>query len=209
MGQKANPIGLRVGINRSWDSRWFADKRSYTKILHEDLLLRRKIFEKFKDASVAQVEIERNANIVTLNIHTSRPGLVIGGQGATIDSLKRELEAKFHERFNINIKEIKKPYQNAAIIAELVGKQIEKRIPYRRACKMAIERAIESGVQGIKINCAGRLNGVEISRSEFFTSGKVPLQTFRADIDYNYYRAMTTFGTIGIKVWIYRGEVFN
>lgn len=209
MGQKVNPIGLRVGINRSWDSKWFADKRNYTKILHEDLLLRRKIFEKFKDASVVQVEIERNANIVTLNIHTSRPGLVIGGQGAIIDSLKRDLEAKFHERFNINIKEIKKPYQNAAIIAELVGKQIEKRIPYRRACKMAIERAIESGVQGIKINCSGRLNGVEISRSEFFTSGKVPLQTFRADIDYNYYRAMTTFGTIGVKVWIYRGEVFN
>lgn len=209
MGQKVNPVGLRIGINRTWNSTWYAGKQQYAKVLHQDLLLRKTIMEKLKEASVSHIEIQRNANQVTVTIHTSRPGIVIGSQGVAIESLRKDLEAKFHEKFNLNIKEIKKPYHNAAILAELVAKQIEKRIPYRRACKMSIERAIESGVQGVKINVAGRLNGVEISRSEFFTSGKIPLQTFRADIDYSYYRAITTYGTIGVKVWIYKGEIFN
>lgn len=209
MGSKVQPIGLRIGIIRSWDSKWFANKRNYTKILHQDLQLRKRILGKLKEAGISQIEIQRNANQVTVNIHTSRPGLVIGSQGASIDALRRDLEAQFHERFNINIKEIKKPYQDAAILAELVGKQIEKRIPYRRACKITIERAMESGAQGVKINVAGRLNGVEIARSEFFSAGKIPLQTFRADIDYAYYRAVTTYGTIGVKVWVYKGEIFN
>lgn len=209
MGSKVNPIGLRIGIIRTWDSKWFAGKRTYAKILHQDLMLRKFIFERLKEAGVSQVEIQRNANQVTVNIHTARPGLAIGSQGAAIDNLRRDLETKFHDKFNINIKEIKKPYQDAYILAELVGKQVEKRIPYRRACKMAIERAMESGAKGMKVKVAGRLNGVEIARREFFAAGKIPLQTFRSDIDYAYYRAVTTYGTIGVKVWLYKGEVFN
>ena len=209
MGQKINPISLRLGINRTWDSVWYSNKGQYAKTLHHDLLLRAAIMKKLAEAGVSRIEIQRNANQVTINIHTSRPGIVIGSQGAAIESLRQELEKKFHEKFNINIKEIKKPYQDAVIVAELVGKQVEKRIPYRRACKMIIERAMESGAKGIKINAAGRLNGVEIARSEFFAAGKVPLQTFRSDIDYAYYRAITTYGTIGIKVWIYRGKIFH
>lgn len=209
MGQKVHPIGLRIGIIKTWDSTWFADKKQYGKLLHQDLAIRKTVEEKLKEAAVSRIEINRNANQVTLNIHTARPGLAIGSQGAAIESLRKELEQKFHERFNINIKEIKKPYQDPYILAEMIGKQVEKRIPYRRACKMAIERAMESGIKGVKVNMSGRLNGVEISRSEFFTAGKIPLQTFRADIGYAYYRAVTTYGTIGVKVWTYHGEIFN
>lgn len=209
MGSKVHPIGLRIGINKTWDSKWFADRRSYVKLLHQDLLVRKAVLKKLVEASVSKVEILRNSNQVTIEIHTSRPGIVIGGQGASIEALRKELEAKFHERFNINIKEIKKPYQDAYIVAEQIGKQIEKRIPYRRACKMSIERALESGAKGIKIRVAGRLNGVEIARMEFFSSGKIPLQTLRSDIDYGYFRAITGFGTIGVRVWVYRGAVFN
>lgn len=209
MGQKIHPIGLRLGINRTWDSRWYGDKKQYTKLLHLDIEIRKMVMEKLKEGGVSHVEIQRNANQVTLNIHTSRPGLVIGSQGAGIEGLKKALEAKFHDKFNINVKEIKKPYLDATIVAELIGKQVEKRIPYRRACKIMLERAMEQGAKGIRINCAGRLNGVEIARSEFFVAGKVPLQTFRSDIDYACYHAVTTYGTIGVKAWVYRGELFN
>lgn len=209
MGSKVHPIGLRIGIIKSWDSRWYANPRDYAKILHQDIALRKAVLAKLKEAGVSKVEILRNANQVTLNISTSRPGIVIGSQGASIEALRKELESKFHDKFNINIKEIKKPYQDAVIVAEMVGKQVEKRIPYRRVCKMTIERAMESGAKGIKIKVSGRLNGVEIARTEFFASGKIPLQTFRADIDYACYHAITTYGTIGVKVWIYLGEVFN
>ncbi|MEK7523457.1 MAG: 30S ribosomal protein S3 [Patescibacteria group bacterium] len=209
MGQKVHPIGLRLGINRTWDSKWYANKHNFAKTLHQDIQLRKFVEKKLSEAGVSHIEILRNANQVTVNIMSSRPGLAIGSQGAAIDNLRKDLEAKFHDKFIINIKEIKKPYQDAYILAELVGKQIEKRIPYRRACKISIERSMESGAKGVKINCAGRLNGVEIARSEFFAAGKIPLQTFRADIDYGYYRAITTYGTIGVKVWVYRGEVFH
>lgn len=209
MGQKAHPIGLRIGINKTWDSTWFAGRRDYAKILHQDLAIRKVVTDRLIEAGVSQIEIQRNANQVTLNIHVARPGLAIGSQGVAIDNLRKALEAKFRDKFNINIKEIKKPYQNAYILAELIGKQIEKRIPYRRACKMAIERAMESGVKGMKVNVAGRLNGIEIARSEFFADGKIPLQTFRSNIDYAYYRAVTTYGTIGVKIWLYHGEIFN
>lgn len=209
MGQKINPIGLRTGINRTWDSKWFADKRKYAALLHSDVMIRRLIQKKLVDCGLSRIEIDRNANQVTITVHTSRPGIVIGGQGAGIDALRKMLESKLKDKFIINIKEIKKPYHEAAIVAELIGHQIEKRIPYRRACKMMIERAMESGVKGIKINCAGRLNGVEIARTEFFVAGKVPLATFRADIDFAVYHAITTYGAIGVKVWVYRGEVFN
>lgn len=209
MGQKVHPIGLRVGIIRSWDSKWFADKKNYAKLLHQDLAVRKVLEKKLAEAGVSQIEIHRTLNQVMLYIHTSRPGVVIGSQGTAIEDLRQFLERKFHEKFNITIKEIKKPYLDAKILAELVGKQVERRIPYRRAAKMAIERTMENGARGVKIALAGRLNGVEIARSEFFSAGKIPLHTFRADIDYALYHAVTTYGTIGVKVWVYKGQIFR
>lgn len=209
MGQKVNPIGLRVGIIRSWDSKWFAEKKRYAELFHQDLEIRKALQKKLKEAGISRIEIQRTPNHVVLNISTSRPGVVIGSQGTAIDDLRHFLEKKFNQKFQINIHEIKKPYQDAVILAELVGKQVERRIPYRRACKMTIERAMESGVKGIKIQVAGRLNGVEIARSEIFTAGKIPLHTLRANIDYALYHAVTTYGTIGVKVWTYLGEVFR
>lgn len=209
MGSKVNPIGLRIAINKTWSSKWYADRRTFAKTLHSDLKLRSYLEKKLVDAGLSTVEIARNANQVSVTIHTSRPGVVIGTQGSAIETLRKNLESIFKERFNISIKEVKKPYLDARVVGELVGKQIEKRIPYRRACKMIIERAMESGAQGIKIRVSGRLNGVEISRSEFFTQGKVPLHTLRSDIDYGYFRAITTYGTIGVRVWIYKGQVFS
>lgn len=209
MGSKVHPIGQRIGIIRTWDSLWYAPRRDYAKILHQDIAIRDYLTSKLKEAGVSKIEIQRNANQVTLNIHTSRPGIVIGSQGASIETLRKDLETRFRDKFNINIKEIKKPYLDAYIMAEMIGKQVEKRIPYRRACKMSIERSMEAGAKGAKVKVAGRLNGVEIARREFFAAGKIPLQTFRANIDYGYYRAVTTYGTIGVKVWIYLGEVFN
>lgn len=209
MGSKVNPIGLRIGINKTWSSKWYADRRTFAKTLLNDFKLRAYLEKTLNDAGLSTIEIARNANQVTVTIHTSRPGVVIGTQGSAIEKLKKDLEAKFKEKFNLSIKEIKKPYLDARVVGELVGKQVEKRIPYRRACKMIIERAMEQGAQGIKIRCSGRLNGVEIARSEFFTAGKVPLHTLRSDIDFAYFRAMTTYGTIGVRVWIYRGQVFS
>lgn len=209
MGQKVNPIGLRIGINRTWDSKWYAEKNRFKELLHQDIEIRKVLMNRLKEAGVSRIEIHRTANQVILHIYTSRPGVVIGSQGSQIEDLKHFLEKYFKEKIQINIREIKKPYQDAAILAELVAKQIERRIPYRRACKMTIERAMESGAKGVKIGVAGRLNGVEISRSEFFMNGKIPLQTFRANIDYALYHARTTYGTIGVKVWIYLGEVFK
>lgn len=209
MGQKVHPIGMRIGIIRSWDSKWYAEKDRYRELFHQDLQIRKVIKGRLKEAGVSRIEIHRTMNQVILYIYTSRPGMVIGSQGSAIEDLKHFLEKKFREKFHINIREIKKPYQDAAILSELVAKQIERRIPYRRACKMTIERAVESGVKGIKIRVSGRLNGVEISRSEYFADGKIPLQTFRANIDYALYHAMTTYGAIGVQVWTYLGEVFK
>ncbi len=200
---------MRIGIIRSWDSKWYADKHKFAKLLHQDLEIRTMLMKKLVDGGVSRLEIHRTSNQVILNIHTSRPGVVIGGQGALIEGLKNSLEQKFKEKFQVNVKEIKKPYLDAYLVGEMVAKQIEKRIPYRRVCKMIVERSIEAGAKGIKIGCAGRLNGVDIARSEFFASGKIPLHTFRADIDYACYPAATTFGTIGVKVWIYRGDVYK
>ncbi len=209
MGSKVNPIGFRIAVNKTWPSHWYADRRSYAKILLNDLRLREYLQKKLTDAGLSTIEVSRNANQVSVTIHTSRPGVIIGSQGAAIETLKKELELKFKEKYNISIKEVKKPYLDARVVGELIGKQIEKRIPYRRACKMIIERAMESGAQGIKIRVSGRLNGVEISRSEFFTQGKVPLHTLRSDIDYGYFRAITTYGAIGVRVWVYKGQLFK
>lgn len=209
MGQKVNPNIMRIGIIRDWNSKWFADKRTYSKLLLQDLKIQKIIQAKLEDASVSKIEIHRTANKVIVYIHSAKPGLIIGRQGAGIEALKEDLERKFHEEFSLSIKEISKPTLDAKLLGESIAKQIEKRISYRRACKMAIDKAIESGALGAKVNVAGRLNGVEISRSEFFSKGKIPLHTFRANIDYALVQANTTYGIIGVKVWIYKGDVFK
>jgi small subunit ribosomal protein S3 len=209
MGQKVNPNILRIGIIRSWDSKWFANKRNYAKILHQDIHIRKLIEERLADAAVSKIEIQRSAGKVNVFIHTAKPGVIIGRQGAGIDGLRDELKKKFHEEFSLNIKEIRKPTLDAKLLADSIAQQIEKRVSYRRAAKMAVDKAIESGARGAKIFLSGRLNGVEIARSEFFANGKIPLHTLRADIDYACLHAKTAFGTIGVKVWIYKGDIFK
>ncbi len=209
MGQKVNPNILRIGIIRTWDNKWFANKRQYGKLLIQDVQMEKIIREKLADASVSKIEIHRTANKVLVHIHSAKPGLIIGRQGAGIESLKDELEKKFHEEFSLSIKEISKPALDAYLLADSIVKQVEKRISYRRAAKMAIEKALETGALGAKVFLAGRLNGVEIARSEFFSKGKIPLHTFRADIDYAMLHAKTNYGTIGVKVWIYKGDVYK
>lgn len=209
MGQKVNPKIFRLGVIKDWDNKWFAGKKNYAKLLLQDIEIKKIIHVKLADASVSQIEIQRTANKVIINIHSAKPGLIIGRQGAGIEVLKEELERKFHEEFSISIKEISKPTLDAYLLADSIAKQVEKRISYRRAAKMAVDKAMESGAQGVKIFAAGRLNGVEIARSEFFTKGKIPLHTLRANIDYAIVHAKTTYGTIGIKVWIYKGDVFK
>lgn len=209
MGQKVHPKGIRIGVNRTWDSKWYANKRNFAKFFLQDTEIRKAINAKIVDAGVARIEIERSIKNVIINIYTSKPGVIIGRQGAAIDQLKEDLERKFNERFEINIKEIKKPDLEAELVADSIARQIEKRVAYRRAAKMAIQRAMESGAKGVKVFLGGRLNGVEIARSEMFTEGKIPTQTLRADISYAIERANTTYGVIGVKVWIYRGEIFD
>jgi len=209
MGNKVNPKVIRLGITREWDSKWFASKANYTKLFHQDIALEKLIREKIENEGLSKIEILRVQGKVILNIFTSRPGLIIGRGGETIEKLKELLTKKFTESFMVNIKEIKKPMLEATIVANSIARQIEKRTSYRRAVKMALEKVIEAGAKGAKIYCGGRLNGVEISRSEFFSKGKIPLHTFRACIDYASVPAQTTYGKIGIKVWIYRGEVFK
>ena len=209
MGQKVNPNIFRIGVIHSWDSKWFANKRNYAKMVHQDIQVRKLIELRLLDAAVSRIEIHRSAGKVNVFIHSAKPGVIIGRQGASIDTLRDELKKKFHEDFTLNIKEIKKPTLDAKLLAESIAQQIEKRVSYRRAAKMAVDKALESGAQGAKIFLAGRLNGVEIARSEFFASGKIPLHTLRADIDYANIHAKTAYGTIGIKVWIYKGDIFK
>ncbi len=209
MGQKVNPNILRIGVIKSWDSKWYAPKRNYSKLLHQDLEIRKMIEQKLNDAAISKIEIQRTANKVHVHIHSAKPGVIIGRQGAGIDGLKDELQKKFHEEFTLNIKEIQKPALDSKLLADSIKQQIEKRVSYRRAAKMAIDKALETGALGAKIFLSGRLNGVEIARSEFFSNGKIPLHTLRADIDYCCEHAKTTYGTIGIKVWIYKGDVFK
>ncbi|MCC7196655.1 30S ribosomal protein S3 [Candidatus Peregrinibacteria bacterium] len=209
MGHKVNPNILRIGIIKTWDNKWYANKKNFSKLLHQDIEIEKIIRGRLADASVSHIEIQRTANRVIVVIHSAKPGLIIGRQGAGIESLKDELEKKFHEEFNLSIREIQKPTLDAMLVADSIAKQVEKRIAYRRASKMALEKIIEAGAIGAKVNCAGRLNGVEIARSEFFSKGKIPLHTLRADIDYAIVHAKTAYGTIGIKVWIYRGDIFK
>lgn len=209
MGSKVDPIGLRVGIIRTWDSSWYANDRSFGKMLHDDMQIREFAISKLVDCGVSKIELQRNAKDIVLNIHSAKPGVIIGRQGASVEDLKAALEKKFGQKFTINIKEIKKPELDAWLIAENIAMQVERRVSYRRAAKMAIKKAMESGAKGIKIRTGGRLNGVEISRTEFYAEGQIPLHTFRADIDFAKATARTTYGAIGVKVWVNKGMVFN
>ncbi|MBI4975554.1 30S ribosomal protein S3 [Candidatus Peregrinibacteria bacterium] len=209
MGHKINPKIIRIGVTRDWDSKWFAEKDEFRKLFHQDLAIEELINKKMETEGVGKIEIMRTQGKVIINIYSSKPGLIIGKGGEIIDKLRDILSKKFKETFLINIKEIKKPMLESKIVADSIARQIEKRVSYRRAAKMAIEKILEAGALGAKIYLGGRLNGVEISRGEFFSKGKIPLHTFRADIDYTSLPAFTTFGKIGVKVWIYRGDIFK
>jgi len=209
MGQKVNPNGIRIGITRGWESNWFTSKNKYKKNLHIDLAVRKYLRKEFAGKSVSRIELEINSNQVEIKIHSAKPGLIIGQQGSKIDKLRMDLEKEFGLKFGISVVEIAKVAADAQVVAENIASQVERRISYRRVAKFAIEKALESGAKGIKIRLSGRLNGVEIARSEFFTEGRIPLHTLRADIQYAESTAHTTYGAIGIKVWIFKGEVFN
>lgn len=206
MGQKVNPKGLRVGIIRDWEGRWFADK-NYLELLHEDLKVRKFVKSKLQQAGVPKVEIERAANRVKVSIHAAKPGIVIGRGGTEVENLRKQLEAMTGKQVAVNIVEVKKPELDAQLVAESIAQQLEKRVSFRRAMKQTVGRTMRQGGQGIKISCSGRLAGAEIARTEWYSEGKVPLHTLRADIDYGFAEANTTYGKIGVKVWIYKGEV--
>ena len=202
MGQKANPIGLRLGINRDWDSTWF-DEKHYADRLKEDIILRRYILKKYKTASVARVQISRTSTKVSITINTARPGLIIGKSGSEVDSLKKELNKLVGHEVSVNVFEIKRPALVSNLVGESISQQIEKKVNYRRAVKKAIQSTISMGARGIRVRVAGRLNGAEIARQETFKEGQIPLHTLRAKIDYAHVEANTTYGIIGIKVWVY------
>lgn len=206
MGQKINPIGLRVGIIRDWDAKWYAEKE-YANYLHEDLRIRKYIAKNLSDAAVSTIEIERAANRVNVSVHTAKPGMVIGKGGSEVESLRKNLNQLTGKRVHINIVEIKKPDLDAKLVGEGIARQLENRVAFRRAQKQAIQRTMRSGAKGIKTQVSGRLNGADIARSEGYSEGTVPLHTLRADIDYAWEEADTTYGKLGVKVWIYRGEV--
>lgn len=206
MGHKVHPVGFRLGIVKDWDAHWFAEK-DYTRLLHEDIALRAMIQRDLRDASVPRIEIERSANQVTVTIHTAKPGIVIGKSGAKVEELRRRLEATTSKKVRVNINEIRQPELDATLVARSIAEQLERRVAFRRAMKQAVTRTMQRGAKGVKAIIAGRLGGAEMSRREREVSGKVPLHTLRADIDFGTAEAMTTFGVIGVKVWIYKGEI--
>ena len=206
MGQKVNPIGLRLGINRTWDSRWYAED-DYGDLLHEDLRIRKYIETTLTQAGISRVIIERPAKKARITIHTARPGVVIGRKGADIEKLRAELAKMTSSELHLNIVEIRKPEIDAKLIAENISQQLERRVAFRRAMKRAVQSAMRLGAKGIRINCAGRLGGAEIARTEWYREGRVPLHTLRADIDYGEATAKTAYGTCGVKVWVFTGEV--
>lgn len=211
MGQKVNPIGLRVGINKDWSSRWYVEPRDYAKTLHEDLAIRKRIYElpEVKGADVSDIEIIRHPQRVTVVIHTARPGVLIGVKGANIEKVGLEIQKVATKKVQIKIKEIKKTDTNAQIVAQGIARQLEGRGSFRKAMKMAISNAIKGGAQGCKVRVSGRLGGSDMSRTEELKEGRIPLHTLRADIDYGFAEANTTFGKIGVKVWIYQGMVYS
>lgn len=206
MGQKVNPNGFRLGVIRPWQARWYADK-GYTQLVHEDLQIREAIAKRHANAGVAQVDIDRSANNVTVTIHTARPGIIIGKSGQNVEGLRQALEHSTGKRVKINIQEVKQPDVTAVLVARSIADQLERRIAFRRAMKQAIQRAMERGAKGIKVTVSGRLGGAEMSRTESDRRGRVPLQTLRADVEYGTAEAITTYGVIGVKVWVYRGDV--
>lgn len=208
MGQKVNPNGLRLGITHTWPSVWFARGKKYRELFLQDQLIKRYIMNKLKDAGISEITIERGKR-TNVAIHSSKPGVIIGKQGAAIEELRKDLEQKFGGNFQVDIQELRSPDSDAVIIAETIQGQIQRRMPYRRAAKMAIEKAMQSGALGVKISVSGRLNGAEIARSEMFKEGNVPLQTLRANVQFARRHAVTKFGTIGIQVWVYKGMVFK
>jgi len=205
MGQKVHPIGFRLGFNKTWRSRWYAEKE-YANLLHEDIALKKDLKKRFAHAGVSRVEIERAANKLKISIYTSRPGIIIGRKGQEVDKLKQEIQKKTGKEVFINIQEILKPELDAQLVSESVALQLEKRIAFRRAMRKAVDAALRFGAKGIKVRVSGRLNGAEIARSEWYLHGQLPLQTLRADIDYGFAEAFTTYGAIGVKVWLYKGE---
>ncbi|MDA8096384.1 MAG: 30S ribosomal protein S3 [Clostridia bacterium] len=207
MGQKVDPRGLRLGIVRDWDAKWFANKKNFSDLLIEDIKLRNFIKKKLYPAGIARVQIERTANRVRIAIHTAKPGIVIGRGGTEVEALRKQLEKMSGRQASINIVEIKAPELDAQLVAENVSSQLERRIAFRRAMKQVVSRSMKMGAKGIRIAVSGRLGGAEIARTEWYSEGKVPLHTLRADIDYGFAEAKTTYGKIGVKVWIYRGEV--
>ena len=208
MGQKVHPVGFRLGIIRTWDSRWFSQK-NYATLLHEDIKIRKIVKERLMHAGVSRIEIERAGQKAKINIHTARPGIIIGKKGAEVDKLKKDLETMTGKQMYINIQEIRRPELDAQLVAENIALQLERRIAFRRAMKKAVTSALRLGALGIKITCAGRLAGAEIARTEWYREGRVPLHTLRADIQYGFFEAKTTMGQIGVKVLIYRGDVLQ
>ena len=208
MGQKVSPVGLRVGVNRNWSSRWYANKKDFSGLLHEDIRVRKFITNKLKGASVASVEIERTKNRVNIYVHTARPGIVIGKDGESVDALRKEVAKMVDgKQVFINIVEVKNPDTVAQLVAYSIAEQLENRASFRTVQKRAIQRAMRAGAKGIKTSVSGRLGGADIARTEFYSEGTIPLQTLRADIDYGFAEADTTYGKLGVKVWIYKGEV--
>lgn len=206
MGHKVHPIGFRLGIVKDWETHWFAEK-DYTKLLHEDIAIRKMIDHDLRDAAVPRIEIERSANQLTVTIHTAKPGIVIGKNGAKVEELRRRLEAKTSKKVRVNINEIRQPELDATLVGRSIAEQLERRVAFRRAMKQSVTRTMQRGAKGVKVIIAGRLGGAEMSRREREVSGKVPLHTLRADIDFGTAEAHTTFGVIGVKVWIYKGEI--
>ncbi|MFA5518510.1 MAG: 30S ribosomal protein S3 [Spirochaetota bacterium] len=209
MGQKVNPVGIRLKINRTWDSIWYGEKKEYAKNIHEDLRIKNYIEKEKKNAGIARVSIERFPDRVNVNINAARPGVLIGKKGADIEELKNQLQKIATKTVYINIIEVKKPERNSKLIAEQIAAQVENRFPYRRAVKQAITNAMRSGTLGIKVIISGRLNNAEMARTEIYKDGRVPLHTLRADIDYGFAESLTTFGLIGVKVWLYNGDVLS
>ena len=206
MGQKVNPIGLRLGINRTWDSRWYADG-NYADLLHEDIRLRSYLKKRLAQAGVSRIVIERPAKKARITIHTARPGVVIGKKGVDIEKLRVDITEMTGAEVHLNIVEIRKPEIDAQLVAENIAQQLERRIGFRRAMKRAVQSAMRLGAQGIRINCGGRLGGAEIARTEWYREGRVPLHTLRADVDYGTTTAVTSYGTCGVKVWVFKGEI--
>ncbi len=208
MGQKVKPIGLRVGINRTWDSRWFAEK-NYGELLHKDINLRKHLMNLLKQAAISKVVIERPAGRARVTIYAGRPGLIIGKKGQDIEKLRADLTKRVGTEVSLNIVEVRKPEIDAKLIGEGIAQQLERRVGFRRAMKRAVQAAIRLGAKGVRVNCSGRLGGTEIARTEWYREGRVPLHTLRADVDYGEATAQTTYGAIGIKVWVFKGEVIE